>query len=962
MVRICFILIVLFCAKPAFSQSGNKIEIDSSALLEGLKLEELAGSVYGKNVDSAIYYIKAAIPQFKKSKDWEKYTLMVITLGAVFKAENKFKQYYKYTSLAYEECEKLLGDKHPNFGMALNNLSTYYYIQGNYAKAIDLSRKSINIALKNETTNAKLARMYLNFAIHLNQAGEYKESHSFLNQVLKLYQSNENTSDFNLIETYSTIAWTYYLEDKFDLAEDYYHKSIQLINTFDLGKNLRSESKIKIRTYHGAAELAIEKLRYEEAASYINAALKVQENEYAFRTAYSYELRGRIFRLMGKPDKALKEFSKALDLAKQSKFKLPDIARKYLRIGEVYEDMNFRDSSLVNYQKALQVLAPKFKSNDISNNPIPSILYSKLDGLDILNGKGQALWRKYQSNNNIEILSQSRNAFKSAIGVIQEIRQKVLSFEAKNILSEKTVIIYEGALRTALENYKLSGNETILAEAFLLTESNKSQLLLESINEQSALGIKGLPDSLLQKDKDLKLEIAFYQKKLIETGESDNKVKDWKDQLFNLKNELQSLTDHFEQNYPRYYQLKYQNESLSIPALQKQLAQNNEALIEYFVGEEMIYAFVVWKDGLEVVELKDQQEVFSKIETLRKAISQVPEDDAVLQNYQDFSTSAHYLYQSILEPIISLMPQKIKSLKIIPDGEFNYIPFDALLVKAADPQVPYFSTDHLDYVLEEYIISYDYSATWMLKNRNRSTQKYDGDFIAYAPVFKKASGAVATRACVEGELYDLACSDKEVQAIQAIVGGDVRLGQSASKEAFEQEAARYRIIHMATHACADEANPLFNKIFLCDDYMSNADLYNTSLNAELVVLSACNTGSGKLVKGEGVLSLARGFVQAGCASSVVSRWSVDDCATSELMQNMYSELKAGRRKDVALRTAKLNYLNTAGQLESHPYFWSAFVGYGDMGEMELGGSLLNWQWVLMGGFLIIGLLFYLKRK
>ncbi|MEM9824896.1 MAG: CHAT domain-containing protein, partial [Bacteroidota bacterium] len=105
--------------------------------------------------------------------------------------------------------------------------------------------------------------------------------------------------------------------------------------------------------------------------------------------------------------------------------------------------------------------------------------------------------------------------------------------------------------------------------------------------------------------------------------------------------------------------------------------------------------------------------------------------------------------------------------------------------------------------------------------------------------------------------------------------------------------------------------------------------YNLQLNAELTVLSACNTGSGKLIKGEGVMSLARGFIHAGCPSVLMSLWSVDDCATSKIMLQFYQHITDGKSKDHALRLAKIDYLSTADRLHQHPYYWSAFVQVGN---------------------------------
>ena len=201
-----------------------------------------------------------------------------------------------------------------------------------------------------------------------------------------------------------------------------------------------------------------------------------------------------------------------------------------------------------------------------------------------------------------------------------------------------------------------------------------------------------------------------------------------------------------------------------------------------------------------------------------------------------------------------------------------------------------------------------------------------------------------------------------MEAINELLKGEVYLKEAAQKAGFEKEAANYRIIHMATHACVDEANPLFNKIFLTDDYLSNADLYNTELNAELVVLSACNTGSGKLVKGEGVMSLARGFVQAGCASSIVTQWSVDDCTTSNIMIDFYKNILKGQSKDKALQQAKLTHLANADQIEMHPYYWAAFVQSGNAEAMTFSTGFLQKKWMALLLLLLLFIGYWIWKK
>jgi len=924
-------------------------KVDSTALKKGEYYHKSGIRTYRTNIDSTIYYVEKAIPYFKKAGVQKRYVKELLTYSNLLKNTGRFEEYYKSAEFNLEEANVLLGKQHEYYAVALNSLSSYYYDRGNFKKAIEYSKQSLQIFENDRKDKSKLATALKNLANALTISGDYEQAIAYLEKSLQINEQNPDCSPFTLVRIYNGLGWNYKLQGKIDSAEHYYRRSLKLIVAQKYTISKPGEMHPSIQAYHGAAEMALKKQEYQGAIDYIQSALKYQTKQKAFRKSSSHEILGRIYLEQGKSSEALEEFYLAKSTAEQriAKHNYPGISRKYLRIADAYQKMENRDSAILNYHRGLQMLAPTAPDFSIHDQYPPlELLLSKWDALNLLSGKGKILWEKYRQEEDTTILRQAFQTYDYGIKVIRDMRQGFITPEAKNILAENTVKVYEGAIQAALEQYKITKENQWLSKAFALTESNKSLLLLEAFNEQAAFGGYGLPDSLLQRDKELRLEIAFYQKELLEAGAKESRTEEWKEQLFSKKRELEVLTDFFEKNFPRFYRQKYANEQLDIIAAQNLLAANEQAAVEYFVGEEKIYGFVLWGEGCQVFEIPYNDQLFEAIETLRSTIKQTPDDAQVLKNYQDFSSSAYALYTALLQPALKQLPSGIRSLKIIPDDRFNHIPFELLLMEKAPLNEAYFSTDHLEYVLENYRINYDYSLTWMLKNQDQA-QNYQENFIAYAPSFKSAGGATASRSCQGDELYQLECSEAEVRAINDLLSGELRLDDAAIKSAFEQEAARYRIIHMATHACADEANPLFNKIFLKDDYLSNADLYNTSLNAELVVLSACNTGSGKLVKGEGVLSLARGFVLAGCASSVVSRWSVDDCATAEIMTYFYEGLQAGEEKHEALRQAKLRFLSEADQLHSHPYYWSAFVAYGQMGAMDLNEQ--NWWW----GFLII---------
>ena len=950
------LLLLLFVG--VFSLESNAQEaIDSIQWKIANDLFQEANSIYNANPDSALILLTESVEHYKQSKSWGDYIMILNAMSTVHYYRNEFDLYYSYSNQAIKEAELKLPSNHPEYAGALNNINSYHYKMGNYDKSIEFLRKSLEIRKENNANPLQLAFLYNNIGTVLGEKGDYSQSLEYLFKALDLRRDTfqEAPTDelqYLLVASKVNIAFSYLNSEQWKLALEYYETSLE-----ELKKIKKYNQNVVDRDIITALQniANIHHLRGDEVAAKktINEAIRYQKKEDSFKKSYSFELLGEIYQKQGLFDKAIIQYEKALRLAEKyySKTELPNYARKFNRLAGVKEELGELDEALTYYQKALKVLAPNFNPTTSNLNPTPSELFSKPDALEILVGKGRTLWAQYEQQDKEALLVESFKTYESGVHLIAAIREEIVTEAAKNNLSENTIPIYEGAIRTALERYKQSNDRQWLDQALALAESNKSLLLLEAFNEQAALGIKGLPDSLLQRDHALRLEIAFYQKKLLEENKDSLIAEGWNNQLFNLKRDLEGLSNFFEKNYPKFYAQKYQQGDLNVKEGQLLLADKQQGLIEYFVGEENIYGFVIWGQGYEVFEIPYEDQLFEAIETLRGSIDQAPEDADVLKNYQDFCTASYHLYSTLLQPAIDYLPASIRSLKIIPDDRLNYIPFDLLLEEKVPANEAYFSTNHLEYVLERYRISYDYSLIWMLKNQNNK-QNYEENFIAYAPSFKSAGEAIVSRSCQANELYQLECGEVEVKAINDLLHGELRLNESAAKSIFEQEAARYRIIHMATHACADEVNPLFNKIFLDDDYLSNADLYNTSLNAELVVLSACNTGSGKLVKGEGVLSLARGFVQSGCASSVVSRWSVDDCATAQIMTYFYEGLQDGKEKHEALRQAKLRFLSEADQLHSHPYYWSAFVAYGEMDAMDL-NSQKNWWWlfllIILGG-------------
>ena len=187
------------------------------------------------------------------------------------------------------------------------------------------------------------------------------------------------------------------------------------------------------------------------------------------------------------------------------------------------------------------------------------------------------------------------------------------------------------------------------------------------------------------------------------------------------------------------------------------------------------------------------------------------------------------------------------------------------------------------------------------------------------------------------------------------------IGKSAVKSQFE-DAEDYQILHIAAHATIDENNAVFNRIQFEDDYLSFHELYNYESNAELAVLSACNTGMGQMKTGEGVISLGKGFLAMGVKSLVTSLWSINDCATSDLMALFYQNLKNGDTKSKALSEAKKAYIKQASNLESHPYYWAGFKLIGNSKPLQTKSNPLVFFALMTIAFLGLGFFFFRKNN
>jgi len=414
------------------------------------------------------------------------------------------------------------------------------------------------------------------------------------------------------------------------------------------------------------------------------------------------------------------------------------------------------------------------------------------------------------------------------------------------------------------------------------------------------------------------------------------------------------LYETFKNDYPNYHQLKYQHEVASVKDIQA-LLKPDQTLLEYFVGDKNIFIYTIAKNDFKVKKVAKDFPLEEWVTQLRNSIYEFDKQNEV------YSKVAHDLYTKLIAPVQKELQQK---LVIVPDGVLNYIPFESLLTEETTEVNNY---KKLPYFIRKHQISYNYSATLFKQLTEKENIETEGDLLAFAPIFNSNKEEYATINARRNGFANLQYNIPEVESINTLIEGKLFTGDQATEANFNKHAKDYKIIHLSTHGksndeLGDYSFIAFSKVN--DSIEDNnrlyvRELYNMELNADMAVLSACETGLGELKRGEGIIGLARAFTYAGAKSTINSLWSVDDAKTKKIMELFYTNIKDGMAKDEALHHAKLTYLDE--EFDAAPYYWASFIPAGNMEPIVLKS---NYDYLWLGGIvgLGFGLALYRRKK
>lgn len=622
--------------------------------------------------------------------------------------------------------------------------------------------------------------------------------------------------------------------------------------------------------------------------------------------------------------------------------------------------LGFPDKALLILHQALINSSLYFNSSDINNYPETYQILFKIEVVSILQAKAQCFAE-------IGLLPNAVKSNELAIEIIQDLQSSYQNDEEISYSNNQYKLVYEDQLEYlySLSDRNQTGNN-LIEKAQTVFERSKNSVLLKSFRNSNAMVFADIPDSLIQKETKLKNELTYLEKGLRNVDVIDNIKQSEKfiTDIQKIKTKYNLLIEDFKLNYPKYFNLKYNNTFASIDDVKSQIRNSDKAVVQYFVGREYVYALVITEEGQQFRRLLASDLLNQKVDTLIKGMNLFSSNENKYFSSgqkEAYSRIAHELYKELILPLKTGLKNK-KELVLIVDGKLGYIPFDVLLTSNVE-------SDELDkykfypYLLKDYAISYNTSATlWKeMEQFNNSMDKIA--WVGFAPEYSSTGNDAPV---------GLKNSVEEIGKIASEIRGSKYVGEDASKNNFIDVINKQSLVQFAGHCIINDNDADSSFLAFTNEgknsetwKLSVNEIYGIHVNAKYLVLSACETGTGILKKGEGIMSLSRAFAYAGATSILSTFWKVDDKYSYALMSGLYKNLDKGLSKDQALRKAKLDFIAEGSNASAHPFNWGPFATLGNTQGIKIDKLPKDYTlyYILVPALLLVSyLVFKIYRK
>ncbi|RME00032.1 MAG: CHAT domain-containing protein [Calditrichaeota bacterium] len=821
--------------------------------------------------DSAIFYYNKALAMMPPNSDPKLRGNLLSSLGATHSLQGK-------NEIALQELREAIR-LHRQIGFLSGMTTNLINLGAIYVETNDLSR-GLEYFMQARDIADKLAEPYdLQVAVGnigeiYRLLGDYKKALDYLEKATKLAYSVRDSSRVG--------AWLGATASCHLALKD----TVSALSTF------RQAARILIRI-HDTRNAA---LVYADMASIFSHRGRWQDAEKYFTKALSF------LKAAGNP------FSMGI---------------LHNQIADMYFKRRQYPAAKEHYQKALQMGSQLHAEH---------IIWQALFGL----GKVSEHQGKF---------AKARTYYHDAIAHIEGIRSKLPEDFQRIHYVQNKVAVYEKMINLLQQRTKPDGSPASVKEAFSYAERIRARALLDLLTAAKVNLDEGVDKKLLAEETQLQQEITRVQIHLYPESETSDAYKRLQKRLRELEDNLDRV--HFQMAAQRARRVKQATaKPLTADYVQKKILQDGEVLLEYFLGKNRSWLWCITSQAIRAIELPSRSYLDSLAMKYFAEISRPP-----LYGSR-FSRAGEQLYKHLLVPAAPEL-ENARHVVIIPDGALHLVPFETFIIGEKEKRKRY--------AIEKWHFSYAPSASVLarlMQSNSESHEKPKLDLLIFADPKYEPDMHIASK---RGELLtskmqidtisinlyqqrgfslsNLSWSDTEGQAIAALFPREkvvVYTGDQASEDQVKKERLdQFKMIHFSTHGLLDEENPLRSCLVFSldndpaeDGFLQLREIMALQLDADLAVLSACQTGRGRFSNGEGIVGLTRAFFYAGTRALVSSLWRVDDRSTAELMAIFYRFLRKGLTTAEALHQAQLEFLTGANQRWQHPYFWAPFVLHG----------------------------------
>jgi CHAT domain-containing protein/Tfp pilus assembly protein PilF len=758
-------------------------------------------------------------------------------------------------------------------GRCLNNMGLYHLLICDYAKALIFFKEAWAILSVLENREQEASECLSNIGLAYSYLGYFEKALPYLDQALEIdsYMNNkeEILADLNNVgATYSRKGRAHNNLRESYASLDYYQRSLDLANETN---NIRL--KVEILNNIG---LLFGRFGYQQSAiRYFKLA--IQE---AIGISYVYEA-----------------------------------CNIYANMGfALFKSKKFRESK-ESFDKSIKL------AKDIDRN---EVLWEAYLGL------GQCLEQKGQ-------YELALGCYRKALSTVDFMRSRLALDDFKTGFIQEKVKVYE-ALLSLLSNEREKLPTTGLDEQiFEVMEKAKARAFLEELERTDLRTSKSNDNPLRNVGEDLSKKISLTVSELVSPSLGEGPRQKLLDRLEIEEDEYTNLLNRIKTEEADSIGIA-SPWVISATEMKEKYLDEKTALLEFFLGENRSFGVLISRHSFIQKNLPSRAVIEDSLRAYLKLLSTPPKE-----GFQGIP-AARRIYRDLLFPFESAITDGIDHLILVPDGILHYLPFETLV--RDNPM-----THEPQYLIEFYDISYAPSASSLAYLMSKGPRaEYKKMLLAVGdPAYphedrttprggRRYENALRDIYLDQGfELSSLPHSRKEVHRVARCFPRrqvDVLLESQAKEEDIKSRPLEeYRIIHFACHGFLDERIPMRSALVLTldddveeDGFLQAREIANLKLKADLVVLSACQTGRGRLENAEGVFGLPRAFFYAGARSTISSLWKISDESTAEIMPELYRRLASGDTKVRSLRQAKLKMLKSRF---SHPFYWAAFILQGD---------------------------------